>query len=110
MPEKEWKHIVRVRGPWDGIGCSTPGEAEKSVRHAFNEKKVTLKTEPWGKADGGSVVLLKRVGGEELDETPVGLFKVEHPGDIIKRVLLHTDSEELIRELEQKGFSVEECG
>ena len=109
MPEREWKHKVRMMGILDGVGCSSPGEAGNSLRYALFRRGIALKTEPWGKTEKGSVILVKHVDRESLAETLVGVFNIEHPNNVITRVLLHTDSKELIRELEQKGFSFEEC-
>ncbi len=52
--------------------------------------------------------ILKRGGREGEPVTTVASIKINHPADLIKEVLLHTDSEELISQFEQKGLLLTE--
>ena len=79
------------------------------MRNALFKRGVTLNVEAWGKNSESSVVLLKRIVDGDSAETLMGIIKVSHPKGIIEKVLLHTDSEEFIRELKEKGINLAEC-
>ncbi len=107
MPEREWKHRGRLEGFLAGVSCSGPREARESIQAALFKRQLPYRAEAWGGESGLSFILLKRIADAE-GEGLLGVFKVSHPQGAISEVLLHTDSEELISELEQKGIRLKE--
>ena len=87
--------------------CSKAGDLLEAMQDQLYHHKIALQVEPFGGGGGNSLFLLRRPDIEGSPET-IGTFVINHPNDLVREVVLHTNSEELISQFEQKGLILSE--